>query len=279
MSHDLPASHDLPVIGAALSVAELGPYRDWVLEKDRDLELQSFHTAEVLNGDWAPLAAEAKRLLDGYRGRLGIHGPFWGFAIDSMDPDVRAVVQKRMTQGLDVCEAVGATQMVVHSPFTTWDYNNLDMMDGQRDKLFTNVHLTLDDIVARAESQGVTLVMENIEDIDPLDRKRLVESFGSTALKLSIDTGHAQIAHGSTGAPPVDYFVRLAGEMLDHVHLQDADGHADRHWGIGEGNILWTSVFRALGELPVKPRLLLELRDKAFIPSSMAYLAARGLGQ
>jgi len=272
-------SHDLPVIGAALTVAELASYRDWVLDKHRDVELQSFHTAEVLNGDWAPIAAEAKRLLDGYQGRLGIHGPFWGFTIDSMDPDVRAVVQKRMTQGLDVCEAVGATQMVIHSPFTTWDYNNLDMMEGARDKLFTNAHLTLDAIVARAESQGVTLVMENIEDIDPLDRKRLVESFGSAALKLSIDTGHAQYAHGSTGAPPVDYFVRLAGEMLDHIHLQDADGHADRHWGLGEGNILWTSVFRAIGELPVRPRLLLELRDKAFIPSSMAYLAARGLGQ
>lgn len=272
-------SHDLPVIGAALTVPELATYRDWVLEKHRDLELQSFHTAEVLNGDWGPVADEARRLLDGYQGRLGIHGPFWGFTINSMDPDVRAVVQKRMTQGLDVCEAVGATQMVIHSPFTTWDYNNLDMMEGQRDRLFTNTHLTLDPIVARADSQGVTLVMENIEDIDPLDRKRLCESFGSSALKLSIDTGHAQYAHRSTGAPPVDYFVRLAGEMLDHIHLQDACGHADRHWGLGEGNILWTSVFRAIGALPVKPRLLLELRDKAHIPSSMAYLAERGLGQ
>jgi len=188
-------------------------------------------------------------------------------------------VQKRMTQGLDICAAVGATQMVVHSPFRTWDARNLDMETGARDRLFTNTHLTMDPIVARAESQGVTLVMENIEDIDPLDRKRLVESFGSPALKLSIDTGHAQYAHRSTGAPPVDYFVRLAGEMLDHIHLQDADGHADRHWGIGEGNILWTSVFRAIGALPVRPRLLLELRDRAFIPSSMAYLAAQGLGQ
>jgi len=281
MSHDLPhdPAHDLPVIGAAMTVEDLAVYRDWVLEKHRDLELQSFHTAEVLNGDWMPLVTEARRLLDGYQGRLGIHGPFWGFTVDSMDPDVRAVVQKRMMQGLDVCAAVGATQMVIHSPFTTWDYNNLDMMEGARDKLFTNAHLTLDHIVDRAEEQGVTLVMENIEDIDPADRKRLCDSFGSAALKLSVDTGHAHYAHCSTGAPPVDYFVRLAGETLDHIHLQDACGHADRHWGIGEGSILWTSVFRAVAALPVKPRLLLELRDKADIPGSMAWLAARGLGQ
>jgi len=271
--------HDLPVIGAALTVPELATFRDWVLEKHRDLELQSFHTAEVLNGDWTPIAEEARRLLDGYQGRLGIHGPFWGFTVDSLDPEVRAVVQKRMTQGLDVCEAVRATQMVLHSPFTTWDAKNLDMMAGARDKLFETTHLTLDPIVARAADQGVTLVMENIEDIDPLDRKRLCESFGSEALKLSVDTGHAQYAHGSTGAPPVDYFVRLAGQMLDHIHLQDADGHADRHWGIGEGTIRWPAVFAAIAALPVKPRLILELRDKARIMPSMAHLSALGLGQ
>lgn len=272
-------TQDLPVIGAALTVDDLAQYRDWVLEKQRDVEIQSFHAAEVLNGDWSALALEAKRLLDGHTGRLGIHGPFWGFTVDTSDPDVRVVVQKRMMQGLDVCAAIGATQMVLHSPFTTWDYNNLDMTAGQRDRLFTNTHLTLDPIVDRAEEQGVTLVMENIEDIDPADRKLLCQSFGSRALKVSIDTGHAEYARGSTGGPPVDYFVRAADDMLDHIHLQDADGHADRHWGIGEGTILWTSVFRAIGELPVKPRLLLELRDKAQIPSSMAYLAAQGLGQ
>jgi len=270
---------DLPVIGAAMTVKELGSYRDWVLDRQRDLELQSFVDADVLNGDWQDLADEARRLLDGYTGRLGIHGPFWGFTMDTPDPDVRAIVQKRYGQGLDVCAAIGATQMVVHSPFTTWDHNNLDTQTGARDRLFTNVHLTMDPIVARAASQGVTLVMENIEDIDPTDRKLLCQSFSSPALKLSIDTGHAEYARGSTGAPPVDVFVRTAGEMLDHIHLQDADGHADRHWTIGEGTILWPSVFRAIAELPVRPRLILELREKAGIPASMAWLAAAGLGQ
>lgn len=270
---------DLPVIGAALTNAELAHYRDWVLEKHRDLELQSFVSARVLEDDWTPLAAEVKRLLDGYRGRMGIHGPFWGFTIESPDPAVREVVQRRFHQGLDVCAAVGASHMVIHSPFTTWDYNNLDMKTHARTDLFERVHDLLTPILRRAETLGVTLVMENIEDIAPADRRELCASFGSDALQVSVDTGHAQYAHGSTGAPPVDYYVRDAGAMLAHVHLQDADGHADRHWAIGTGTILWPSVFAALAALPVKPRLVLELEDKAGIPASMAYLAARGLGQ
>jgi sugar phosphate isomerase/epimerase len=258
-----------PIIGAALTNAELAAYQDWILEKDRDLELQSFVRAEVLDGDWTPLADEVKRLLTGYNGRLGIHGPFWGFTIDTQDPLVRHAVQTRFGQGLDVCAAVGASHMVIHSPFTTWDYNNLDNHVGARDALFTRVHQVLAPIVRRAETLGVTLVMENIEDINPDDRRDLCQSFGSAALQVSIDTGHAHYAHGSTGAPPVDYYVHRAGEMLAHVHLQDADGYADRHWQIGQGNILWPSVFAALDKLSVKPRLILELEDKAGIPASM----------
>lgn len=270
---------DLPVIGAALAVEELPAFRDWLLEHQRDLELQTFHDPAVLTGDWQPLAEAAKRTLDGHTGRLGIHGPFWGFTIHSRDPDVRRLVARRMETGLDICAATGATQMVIHSPYSTWDYNNLDNYPTARTDLIGNVHDTLSSVVKRAEDQGVTLVIENIEDIDPLDRKRLVESFASPAVKLSIDTGHAEYARGSTGAPPVDYFVTAAGDLLDHVHLQDADGYADRHWTIGEGTVLWPSVFRALSKLTVKPRLILELRDKAGIMPSMEYLSRMGLGQ
>ena len=270
---------NLPVIGAALAVPELAQFREWLFEKDRDLELQTFHEPRVIAGDWRPHAEEARRLLSGYRGRLGIHGPFWGFTIDSLDPGIRSLVAQRMNTALDICDAVGATQMVIHSPYTTWDYNNLDLYATARTSVIDCVHDTLQGAVKRAQDQGVTLVLENIEDIDPLDRLRLAESFNSEAVKLSIDTGHAEYARRSTGAPPVDFFVRAAGRQLDHVHLQDSDGYADRHWGLGEGTILWPSVFQALSEIEARPRLLLELRDKRFIASSMRYLADRGLGQ
>ena len=270
---------DLPLIGACMPVSTLPTYRDWLLEGHRDLELQSFFHADVLNGDWQTPADEAKKLLDGYEGRLGIHGPFWGFAIDSNDPDVQAVVQKRMDQGLDVCAHIGATQMVLHSPYKTWDGNNLENVAGARDKKIENTHACIGAAVKRAESQGVELVIENIEDTDPEDRLILAESFNSDAVQLSIDTGHAHYAHGSTWAPPVDYFVKLAGDRLRHVHLQDADGHADRHWAIGTGTIRWDAVFAAIRDLTVKPRLVLELRNHSEIPASMEFLIAKGLGR
>ena len=94
------ALQNVPVIGAALPVSALPIYRDWLLEKQRDLELQSMHTAEALNGDWQDLVRQAQKHLVGYTGRLGIHGPFWGFSLASPDPDIQAIIVKRMSQAL-----------------------------------------------------------------------------------------------------------------------------------------------------------------------------------
>ena len=55
----------LPVLGAAMPLDTLETHRDWLIADQRDLELQDFITAEVLNGDWQPLVARARALLDG----------------------------------------------------------------------------------------------------------------------------------------------------------------------------------------------------------------------
>lgn len=271
---------DTPLLGAAMPVRVLRDMRDWICTDGRDLELQDFVKAEVLDsGDWKAVAAEAKEILAEHAGRLGIHGPFWGFGLASEDPEIRAVVRKRMAQGLDVCEEIGATQMVVHSPFTTWGHNNYDSYPNSRSELIGRVHDSLDAAVTRAERIGVELVIENIEDKDPADRVALVRSFDSRSVRVSIDTGHAHYAHGSTGAPPVDRFVTAAGDLLAHVHLQDADGYADRHWAPGDGTVRWASIFKALADLSARPRLILELRDHAEIPRGAAHLVDLGLAR
>lgn len=272
-------SHTRPVLGAALNLAGIETHRDWLLEQQRDLEIQDFITAEVLEGDWKPLAERMRRLLDGHAGRRGLHGPFWGFKIDSDDPGVRALVSRRLIQGLEACAAVGADQMVVHSPYSTWDHNNLDNHRDARARQVERVHQTLREPVARAEAMGCTLVIENIEDKDPAARVALAASFNSAAVQVSIDTGHAHYAHVSTGAPPVDYYVKAAGAALRHVHLQDSEGFADRHWKPGEGTIRWQAVFRALAALPEMPRLILELRDHAEVPAGAAFLQSLGLAE
>lgn len=270
---------DLPILGAALTHANLAIHRDWLLEAPRDLELQAFVDADILDGDWTGLAAETLQLLDGHKGRLGIHGPFWGFTITSHDPEVRRIVTRRLHQALDVCAAVKATHVVIHSPFTTWGYNHRGLYPNDTARMLEAARDTLSEVLSRAEGMGVTFMLENIEDIDPSDRAHLCAALDWQSLALSVDTGHAHYAHGSTGAPPADFFIRAAGSRLGHVHLQDADGFADRHWQIGHGTILWPSIFKAIAETGANPRLILELRDQSAVIPSAQHLRSLGLAE
>ena len=273
-----------PVVGAAVWADDLESVEGlpaFLMDSDRDVEIRDFYLVDALRADWSQLVGKVRRKLDGHRGRVGIHGPGKGFKLDVQDPDIRAIVQARLHAGLDACLAVtgspGTGHMVVHSPYSTWDWHNLDRGRGERAEKIERVHETLKEIVRRAEDEGVVIVIENVEDKDPHDRVALARSFDSPAVKVSLDTGHAHYAHRSTGAPAVDYYVRSAGAMLFHVHLQDSDGFADRHWQIGCGSIQWHSVFAALAELPVIPRLLLELRESSDLLPSAKWLAEAGL--
>lgn len=267
----------LPVLGAALTLDMLAHHRDWMLSAPRDLEIQSFVLPHVLNGDLAPPIARAKSLIDGLTGRIGLHGPYVGIVLDSGDPEVALIVQKRLLQCLGVCEALGATQMVIHSPVTSWDHGN-QLADPLEAMLqLEKTRFTLGPVLKRAEDTGVMLVMENIEDIDPAARVRLVQALNSPNLRVSLDTGHAQYAHANLAAPPVDIYVRTAGKLLEHVHLQDSDGFADRHWHPGDGPLNWQAIFAALRALPQMPRLILEVNDLRGVRRGAEFLAGMGL--
>lgn len=266
-----------PVLGAALTLDMLALHRDWMLAAPRDLELQSFCLPHVLNGDMSGLLDRAKALMDGLTGRIGIHGPYIGFSIDTPDPDVALIVQARMLRALEVCEALGADQMVIHSPITSWDHGNQQVNPYDAMIQIERVRHTLAPVLQRAEDTGVGLVLENIEDVDPAARCRMVDALKSPALAVSLDTGHAQYAHYTCGAPPVDTYVMAAGQRLAHVHLQDSDGFADRHWHPGDGPLNWQAIFAALRALPTMPRLILEVNDLRHVTRGAANLAAMGL--
>ena len=257
--------------GAAFAIAQVREHLDWLSASCRDLELQDFVSPEVLGGNWQSRVKEYRDLLHDYPGRYGIHGPFRGLPMDSEDPEIRKVVQARLEQGLKIAEALGASHMVVHSPMHPWLERNLEMNESNEDALFDRFHATLKDAVKQAENSGCTLMLENTRDIVPHRQVELMESFGSAAIRISVDVGHAFCMHVMDAAPPPDYWLRHAGPMLGHVHLQDTDGYADRHWLPGEGLIRWQSVLASLGKHE-GVRKIIEVKDKTGVKKTAAWL-------
>ncbi len=264
-------------IGACMQISEIAQHRDWLFDSARDLELQDFRSFAALTTELDDKVTAAKAALDGFAGRIGIHGPFEGLDIDNKDPELRPLITARMIRAVEAADRIGARQMVLHSPYSRWYQNNLMVTPNYAETKLGLIHQTLTPVVRAAEDKGITLVIENIHDVDPATRRAMVDSFGSDAIALSVDTGHAHLARRMSGAPPVDYFLRDAGDQLAHLHLQDLDGHADRHWAPGEGEIEWVAVFRALAKCKSAPHLVLELRNKGDIPQGFAYLEGLGL--
>lgn len=268
----------LPVLGVALAHPRFAPLRDWIFGADRAIEIQDFVAPDVIGGDCDALIEAWRAALQGHRGLRGIHGPFFGLDISAPDPEIRAVVQRRLIRGIEIAEALGGTHMVVHSPFTYWHTLNYRNYSTLRDSIFGAAVECLAPVLARAADAGCTVMLENIDDTDPADRTDLVAAIDHPNLMVSLDTGHAELAHGRYGAPPVVDFIAASAGRLGHVHLQDADGFADRHWHPGEGRIPWAPVFEALAACQTAPRLILEVnRGTERLPATVAALQARGL--
>lgn len=174
---------------------------------------------------------------------------------------------------------LGATQMVLHSPVKAWHHENLLNQDDGWERFVERVHAALRPAVDRADGMGVELVLENIEDRDPHACLRLAESFDSRALRVSIDTGRAAWAHGICKAPAVDRYVRAAGNMLAHMHIQDTDNFADRNSAVGDGVLPWQAILSEVEKLDSNPRLIIEIKDKGAVIRSASWLTERGLAE
>jgi len=269
----------LPLLGASMTVADLAEHADWLLADGRDVELQDPCQPGVLDSDWAPLVRRAREALDGHTGRVGVHGPFDGIALMSKDVRVRALAIERLRQGLDFGAELGATHMVVHSPFMFFGTPFVPHSEGLgRAEQLELVHATLGPVLERAREVGCTLGIEGIQDKHPAPLLALVRSFESEHVRMSLDIGHALINHRH-GGPPPDQWVLEAGDLLGHLHLQDSDGNVDRHWPPGTGQINWYALFEALGTLRHRPRLILELKRIGELRRGAAWLAERGLAR
>lgn len=263
---------DFSRMGAALMFEELEPHLNWLREGKRDLEIQDFHEVALLDGDWQATAEKIKAALEGFEGRMGVHGPFWGMDIANPDPLLRKATSQRLLQGLDAAEYVGATHMVIHSPVEPWMHRHIMHDSNLRQQVITMMRETLAPALEKAESIGCCLVMENIRDLEPRLQVELIRAMNSDAIRMSIDIGHAFIMQRQNGAPTPDRFVAEAGELLEHVHIQDSDGFLDRHWLAGQGDINFEALFEELAKLEHMPRLIIEVRQKDKIQENAAWL-------
>jgi len=268
----------LPIVGVALPSQHIPTYFDWIMAEQRDLEIQDMVDPDVIDGDWHARAHEIHTLLQPHTGRRGIHGPFYGIDIGCKDRAIQAVVQQRLLQGLEFAHIVGASHMVIHSPFMAFGSPFSAIQPKTLASTIQIANQIMAPVVAKAAEIGCMLVIETIQDQHPQHLRSLITSFNSPWVRHSIDVGHVRITMTRGGATNAEW-IRQNGDLLAHMHLQDNDGSYDAHLGLGQGDINFPSIFGALQEFTHHPRLILELSNHHDIVQSWHYLKNLGLAR
>jgi sugar phosphate isomerase/epimerase len=204
----------------------------------------------------------AKELVQTFK-EIGIGLASCSYHADREPPDQRAANQAAAIQ---VADWMGADLLILNAERS---------VDQERQ---WQEHVTrLRGLCVFAELAGVTLAVEP----EPLlvigssqDALDMIEAVGSPRLKINLDVGHAQITD-----PDLAQTVRLLGDRLAHLHLEDIAGRVHKHLPFGQGEIDFVALRAALDEVGYQGPYVVDLFGRDLEPVQVAADALAALQQ
>lgn len=208
-------------------------------------------------------AGEIARKIHGRHLRVTFHAPFVDLSPGSPDPAVRALTRKRYEQLLKAAGLFHPLRIVCHAAY---DWKRYLYM---RERWIEHSLDTWEWMANRTESAGAELMLENVYERGPEEMLPLFKALGAHRVGFCLDTGH-QAAFGST---PLPDWVETLGPYLGQLHLHDNLGTWDDHLALGQGDIDFEGLFRALKNFrETPPPITLEPHRETDLPPSLAYL-------
>lgn len=239
----------------------LGRFFDLILELRMSVEIglggEGMDRAEV---------EEIRRTSEALKERgcaVTLHGPFWGIEPGCLDPLVRQVAARRISQFLDLARVFHPIQMVCHTGFDPRHHV------GHQEQWLSESRAFWERMAARAESMHIPLLLENVWEKDPSFHLALLKSIDSPFLGFCLDVGHQ---HSFSETPLLHWLEQLAGYLME-VHLHDNDGSHDHHWPIGDGTIDFQQLFDFLESRGMAPVLTVEPHSQADLVKTLRGLS------
>lgn len=196
-------------------------------------------------------------ILEVERHQMGLvcHLPTFVYTAHLSDA-IRQASLEDMTASLETAAELGAEKVVAH-PGT---------VDGLAvhvpDYAMSLVLESLAGLYRRAEALGITLCIENMFSgvgpfVEPEDFDPIFKSF--PRMQLVLDIGHANI-DDPTGDRALNFISRYANR-LEHLHVSDNHGRMDEHLCLGDGNIDFDKIGKALRQAKYDGTVTLEIFD------------------
>ncbi len=187
--------------------------------------------------------------LDRDRSRDTMHGAFLDVLFASRDSVIRERSRALVKQSLDIAQRLGVRGVVFHTCVLAGLIKSEPYIESWLREAA--------DFWRQISSKysGMDIFMENTFEDGPEVLIRLNESLSDCPnFKLCLDYGHACLT--STN---IEDWVQQMAPYTGHIHMNDNDFIADRHWVPGEGSIDWKECSLLLDRYGIDSPVLLEL--------------------
>jgi len=223
---------------------------DLANELGANLEICKFADSKILDGNLEAEVKECLEALEGFNGKLSLHGTFFDLNPISKDSRVADITTYRYNQSLNIAKTLNAKTVVFHT-----GYNGQVKSKIYHDLFVENQILFWTDFIKRFEDAGITAVLENTYENSTEVITSAINHVNSKHLKACIDTGHVNI----NSSLSVSDWIDALGENLHHMHLHNNFGDFDDHNSLLAGTLDFKKILSHLKASKLSPNLVIEV--------------------
>jgi sugar phosphate isomerase/epimerase len=226
------------------------------------LEIQTFAHPDVLDNHWQAIVKGYLKRLEDFQGDISMHGAFYDLTSASPDQRVVRLAYDRYTHNLRIANMLGADYVVFHA-----NYIASIRHPAYREQWTARQIEFWGRLVQEAELMGITILLENMWEYDPMIISNVLDAVNSPNLKSCIDVGHTQLYSDLVPANWVDILRR----HLAYTHLNNNPGHWDEHCALGDGVIDYNAVLDVLRAVDPPVVMTLEMDNVEDIKRSLSF--------
>ncbi len=191
-----------------------------------------------------------------------VHAPCSDVNIAAINERMRSASVAVLGDMLAASARIGAEHLVVHPGYSPYEQ--------VRDRSFSSLLRSLDDLARLQEEHGVRVCVENMGGWQCCHFRTpaFLPELTARDLGCTLDCGHARL-NGN-----LDEFLAVGG--FCHVHLHDNGGESDDHIACGSGTTNFSGLWK---KLPQHATLVIETREIAAADQSLVYLSTLRNGE
>jgi len=248
----------------ALVISDLTKFDDILpiaRSKNLGIEMQSFVDPTVLDNPLLILEKH-RMMLDGFNGVRTLHAPFVGLAPGSMDPLIREIAAKRISQAVFIAIELECNNMVVHSGLPP-------KTSKAKEYLSRSVDFWLQMLDIAPDSLAIHL--ENVYDWNPDFQNDLVTRINSERFNCCLDIGHANLFSEVS----IVNWIKMLSNKLTYCHLHENFGEMDDHLPLGTGAMAIEQILDTMEECTPSAIWSLECSPEPSLKFLKKYLTKR----